>query len=144
MFFWRTFILMTNIICPQPVTQAQARRFHVLFAKVLEKDHRRCQLCGADEKSVGPKGRAVSLTVAFEVPPHAGGRASEDNMKTICSWCASGLRALASNPIPRQQAGCPSNFKAKMLTLLQHASEEDQRSVLNWLLLKFDLAVMKQ
>lgn len=130
---------MTNIIRPQPLTQAQARRHRDLISMIIEKHRRRCQLCGADENCIGPRGRTVDLTVAFDVPPREGGRMVEENLTTICSWCASGLRALASHPLTNQRGTYPPNLKAKMITLLRHASMEDQRAVLGWLIQEIGL-----
>lgn len=100
MFLWRTFVRMKNIVYPRPLTHWQCQNHHSLIQAVIQKQRRRCQMCGADEADTCPyQHRLIRLSVGFAEPPLPHRVVVETNLMTLCSTCVSGLRSLARNDL---------------------------------------------
>lgn len=114
-------------------------RKRFILEAVLHRDLRTCQMCGSAE---GDKclndGRPISLRVISILQFRLGGRFEEDNLRTVCSSCASGVQAIANRslkfgtmPLPERK-GC-----IRLLTQIRRATVEDQKAVTDWLFKKF-------
>lgn len=86
---------MVTIPYPEPLSCHLSVKYHCLIPMVIERDGRYCHMCGQDETSLCPyDGIPISLSVALILPRSHGGEIIARNLRTICSTCADGLRAL--------------------------------------------------
>lgn len=126
---------MANIFFPG---RARNPRKHLILEAVLQRDLRTCQMCGAAE---GDRclndGSPISLRVMAILQFGLGGRFEKDNLRTVCSSCASGVQAIGNRSrkfgtiqLPERK-GC-----VQLLTEIRRATVEDQKAVANWLLKK--------
>jgi hypothetical protein len=91
---------MKNIPFLMPLSVAQARKIQQVVNQVIERDRRRCQMCGADETMICPyRHKMIVLFVATTKLEKSCKELTASELTTVCSTCASGLRALAKNPI---------------------------------------------
>lgn len=128
-----------------------------IFDRVLARDQRVCQMCGADESCLCPIDLIpVSLHLRLIRMETPGMPPCEDNLRIICSTCADGLkiliarrhgedissnlRAVCSNCNEGLQNAAPIKpDRLQLLAQIRRATLDDQREVLNWLLRKFKL-----
>ena len=91
---------MRNIPIPAPLSDFRIRRNETLILEVIERDHLRCQRCGADQTRFCPyQHTRIVLSVAAIIPLSFGGELIAVNLMTICSICSSGLRSLAEEAL---------------------------------------------
>lgn len=128
---------MTNISFPLAVSSKLGSRLRPIIERVIRRDRRICQMCGADETDICPFDHcAVTLFVTTHVAVEKGGRLEDDNLKTVCSTCADRLMTLhahSKSDIP------PKPKRVKLLSQTRRATIEDQKHLLEWLLTKFKL-----
>lgn len=87
---------MRNIPIPAPLSDFRMRKNETLVLKVIERDRRRCQMCGTNETGFCPyQHTRITLSVAAIIPLSLGGELIAENLITFCSTCSSGLKALA-------------------------------------------------
>lgn len=110
-----------------------------IIEAVMQRDDRTCQMCGSAE---GDKcffdERPISLQVITILPPRLGGRFEEDNLKSVCSSCATGMLAIENRA--RKSGNIeipPRKGRIELLTQIRRASREDQKAVGDWLSNKF-------
>ncbi len=91
---------MKNTPIPAPLSVFRARKHETLIHRVIERDRRRCQMCGTDESRFCPyRHTQIVLSVAAIKPLNFGGKLVAENLMTVCSTCASGLQALAEESL---------------------------------------------
>jgi 5-methylcytosine-specific restriction endonuclease McrA len=62
---------------------------------VLERDEHTCKMCGQTIGDMDPYNqRPVQMKVEFIVPLAFGGPVAQENLRTICSTCADGLKKI--------------------------------------------------
>ncbi len=98
-------------------------------ALVLERNGYTCQMCGLSAGDPDPftPSRTVRLTMGHVIDKSKGGDDSLGNLKALCTNCNEGLQNV-------------SPTKPKLINLfsqVRRASREDQKAVLEWLLLKY-------
>lgn len=97
-------------------------------------------MCGADESCSCPYARKqVSLFIRLIKSAAQGGTAEPNNMRTICSTCADGIKcAMRARKWPAN--GTPIKpDRLQLLAQIRRATLTDQKEVLEWLLQKFKL-----
>jgi 5-methylcytosine-specific restriction endonuclease McrA len=85
-----------------PISASSRDSLKLLIRQVLERDSRICQMCGADESCVCPYDRKkVSLFIRSIKPLATEEGLDPNNMRTICSTCADGLKtAMIAHKLP--------------------------------------------
>jgi hypothetical protein len=97
-------------------------------------------MCGADESSLCPYDRRkVSLFVRLIKPMANEGSVDPNDMRTICSTCADGLKYLLFDSQRLSNATRINPDRLQLLAQVRRATLTDQREVLDWLLQKFKL-----
>lgn len=134
---------MKNNAIPTPfqLTNPPDAAAKLVFESVVQRDGRLCQMCGASETDTCPFDHTdVTLFVTLITPSAFGGQIRADNMRTVCSTCAGGLRLLSSNR-SQLEARIFSNRpkRVRILSQIRRATIEDQKAVLEWILRKFKL-----
>ena len=97
-------------------------------AKVLLRNGRTCQMCGAEAGEPDPQipSRKIRLEV-HHVDPE--GPTVESNLRTLCNRCNEGLANL---PVPA--------VRINLLSAVRRAGSADQKAVYEWLRRKFEQA----
>jgi hypothetical protein len=100
-------------------------------AIVLERNGYTCQMCGAAAGDIDPfnPGRTVRLTLGHIIDKSKGGEDIPSNLRAVCSNCNEGLQNAAPIKPDRLQ----------LLAQTRRATIEDQKHLLEWLLMKFKL-----
>jgi hypothetical protein len=131
---------------PIRVTALKNLSLRNVVHKVVARDHRTCQMCGADESCQCPYAHnPISLYVALVTASTLDGAPQEDDLRTVCSTCADGLKALAKKS--RNSSIVSPIAKASLieiLTNIRRATIEDQKAVLEWMLKKFKLKAVPE
>jgi 5-methylcytosine-specific restriction endonuclease McrA len=98
-------------------------------AWVLERNGYTCQMCGAAAGDVDPfvPNRTVRLTMGHIVDKSKGGDDSPNNLRAVCMSCNEGLA----------NTGLPKPDRIHLLAQVRRATIDDQRALLDWLLIKF-------
>ncbi len=114
-------------------------RKRFILEAVLLRDLRTCQMCGSAE---GDKclndGRPIYLHVIAILQFGLGGRFEEDNLRTVCSSCASGVQAIENRSRKFSTIQLPERKGCiQLLTEIRRATLEDQKAVAEWLFNKF-------
>lgn len=104
-------------------------------AWVLERNGYTCQMCGLAAGDVDPfnAGRTVRLTMGHILDKSKGGSDSAQNLRAVCTNCNEGL----------QNTALPKPDRIHLLAQIRRATIDDQRAVLDWLLVKFATQVPK-
>ena len=123
---------MTNISFPGRPKNARKR---FILEAVLRRDLRTCQMCGSAE---GDKclndGRPISLHLIAILQFRLGGRLEEDNLRTVCSSCASGVQAIENSSRKFGTVQLPERKNCiQLLTQVRRAAVGDQKAVADWL-----------
>lgn len=102
-------------------------------ALVLERNGYTCQMCGAAAGDVDPyhPSRTIRLTLGHIIDKSKGGDDSIANLRALCTNCNEGL----------QNASPPKPDRILLLAQVRRATISDQKALLEWLLLKFNLRV---
>lgn len=100
-------------------------------AWVLERNGYTCQMCGVAAGDPDPLGgpRSVRLTMGHIKDKSKGGDDSPQNLRAVCTNCNEGL----ANTSP------PKPDRLHLLPQIRRATISDQKAVLEWLLLKYNL-----
>ena len=123
-----------------PITGTGHQSDDQMVEQVLVRDQRVCQMCGADESCKCPyTGTQVSLFVRCLETTGRETKLDPDQMRTICSTCADGLRTAFAN---RRQPSIARD-RLQLLAQIRRATITDQKEVLDWLLQKFKLKAEK-
>jgi hypothetical protein len=97
-------------------------------------------MCGADESCRCPYNhKKISLFIRFIKPEAESGVLEPDNLRTICSTCADGLKSAARANKGLQNAAPIKPDRLQLLAQIRRATLSDQKEVLDWLLMKFKL-----
>jgi hypothetical protein len=97
-------------------------------------------MCGANESCRCPyDNKPVSLYVDLIRPMAQGAKLEADNLRTICSTCADGLRSAASHTICKHRLVVVTPDRLQLLAQIRRATIDDQKVVFEWLLRKFKL-----
>jgi len=104
-------------------------------AWVLERNGYTCQMCGVAAGDPDPLGgaRNVRLTIGHIIDKSKGGDDSVGNLRGVCTNCNEGL----------QNSSPPKPDQIHLLAQIRRATLDDQRVVLDWLLRKFNLTVIR-
>ena len=105
-------------------------------AWVLERNGYTCQMCGVAAGDPDPLGgnRTVRLTMGHIIDKSKGGDDSSQNLRTVCTNCNEGL----------QNTSLPKPDRIHLLAQIRRATIQDQESVLDWLLQKFNMEANKK
>ena len=105
-------------------------------AWVLERNGYTCQMCGVAAGDPDPQGgnRTVRLTMGHIIDKSKGGDDSSQNLRTVCTNCNEGL----------QNTSLPKPDRIHLLAQIRRATIQDQESVLDWLLQKFNMEANKK
>lgn len=105
-------------------------------AWVLERNGYTCQMCGLAAGDPDPFGgnRTVRLTMGHIIDKSKGGDDSPQNLRAVCTNCNEGL----------QNTALPKPDRIHLLAQIRRATLGDQKVVLDWLLQKFRLDVIKE
>ncbi len=105
-------------------------------AQVLERNGYTCQMCGVAAGDPDPFGgsRTVRLTMGHILDKSKGGDDTPRNLRAVCTNCNEGLQNTAP----------PKPDKLHLLGQIRRATIPDQEAVLDWLLQKFNLKVVKK
>jgi len=100
-------------------------------AYVLERNGYTCQMCGlaAGDKDPFHPTRTIRLTMGHIVDKSKGGNDDPANLRAVCTNCNEGL----------QNAALPKPGQVWLLSQVRRATIDDQRVLLEWLLVKFNL-----
>lgn len=105
-------------------------------AWVLERNGYTCQMCGVAAGDSDPLGgpRTVRLTIGHIKDKSKGGDDTPQNLRAICTNCNEGL----------QNTALPKPDQIYLLSQARRATINDQEVLLNWLLKKFKLEVVRK
>lgn len=105
-------------------------------AWVLERNGYTCQMCGLAAGDPDPFGgsRTVRLTMGHIKDKSKGGDDTPQNLRAICTNCNEGL----------QNTALPKPDQVYLLSQVRRATIDDQRVLLDWLLNKFKLGIIKK
>ncbi|MBI5678510.1 MAG: HNH endonuclease [Planctomycetes bacterium] len=105
-------------------------------AWVLERNGYTCQMCGVAAGDPDQHGgnRTVRLTMGHIIDKSKGGDDSSQNLRAVCTNCNEGL----------QNTSLPKPDRIHLLAQIRRATIQDQESVLNWLLQKFNMEANKK
>ncbi len=105
-------------------------------AWVLERNGYTCQMCGVAAGDPDPLGgnRMVRLTMGHIIEKSKGGEDTPRNLRAVCTNCNEGLQNTAP----------PKPDRIHLLAQIRRATIQDQESVLDWLLQKFNLEARKK
>ncbi|MFZ5805827.1 MAG: HNH endonuclease [Verrucomicrobiota bacterium] len=100
-------------------------------AWVLERNGYTCQMCGIAAGDLDPfnPSRTVRLTLGHIVDKSKGGKDTPQNLRAVCTNCNEGL----------QNTALPKPDQIHLLSQVRRATIDDQRALLKWLLVKFNL-----
>lgn len=100
-------------------------------AIVLERNGYTCQMCGVAAGDPDPFGgnRTIRLTMGHIIDKSKGGDDTPQNLRAVCTNCNEGL----------QNKSLPKPNRIHLLAQIRRATIQDQDSVLQWLLQKFNL-----
>jgi hypothetical protein len=103
-------------------------------AWVLERNGYTCQMCGVAAGDPDPLGgtRPVRLTMGHIKDKSKGGDDTPQNLRAICTNCNEGL----------QNTALPKPDQIHLLSQARRATIDDQRTLLEWLLGKFNLTAI--
>lgn len=104
-------------------------------AWVLERNGYTCQMCGlaaGDPDPYNPS-RTVRLTMGHILDKSKGGDDSPQNLRAICTNCNEGL----------QNTALPKPDRIHLLAQIRRATINDQKTVLEWLLQKFNKKIVE-
>lgn len=125
---------------PLPAKHYGQECLNHLIRDVLRRDRRTCQMCGADESCRCPYNKKqISLFIRIIKPTAEGGMPDTNNLRTICSTCADGLKFVARANKCLQNAAPIKPDRLQLLAQIRRATLTDQKEVLEWLLQKFKL-----
>ena len=105
-------------------------------AWVLERNGYTCQMCGVAAGDPDPLGgpRTVRLTLGHILDKSKGGDDTPNNLRAICTNCNEGLQNTAP----------PKPDQVHLLSQIRRATINDQNTVLEWLLKKFNVEIVKK
>lgn len=125
---------------PLPARHYGQEGYNDIIRDVLHRDSRTCQMCGADESCRCPyNNKQISLFIRIIKPEAEGGMPDENNLRTICSTCADGLKSAARANKGLQNAASIKPGRLQLLAQVRRATIDDQKVVLEWLLRKFKM-----
>ena len=127
---------MTNISFPANLANP-GKRF--ILEAVVQRDFHTCQMCGSAEGDCCLHDRLpTSLHVIAILPFRLGGRFVEDNLRTVCLTCASGMQAIENRSLKSGAMEVPERLgRIQLLTQVRRAMVDDQKAVAKWLFNKF-------
>lgn len=98
-------------------------------AYVYERNGYTCQMCGIAAGDADPYSatRTIRLTLGHITDKSKGGDDTPGNLRAVCTNCNEGL----------QNAGPPKPDRIMLLSHIRRATIDDQRAVLEWLMMKF-------
>lgn len=104
-------------------------------AYVLERNGYTCQMCGVAAGDPDPfsQARTVRLTMGHVLDKSKGGGDSPNNLRAVCTNCNEGL----------QNTSPPKPDRVLLLSQVRRATIDDQKALLDWLLVKFRLTAGK-
>ena len=102
----------------------------------MERNGYTCQMCGVATGDPDPLGgpRTVRLTIGHIKDKSKGGDDTPQNLRAICTNCNEGL----------QNTALPKPDQVYLLSQIRRATINDQKTVLKWLLEKFNLETTKK
>jgi hypothetical protein len=99
-----------------------------LRAEVLDRNGFTCQMCGLTPGDIDPStGRKVRLHIGHIKDKSLGGKDELSNLRALCSTCNQGAKNITGEK--------PTAIW--LLSQVRRAGQDEQMSVLNWLLKKF-------
>lgn len=103
---------------------------------MLERNGYTCQMCGCAAGDPDPytPGRTIRLTMGHILDKSKGGGDTPNNLRAVCMNCNEGLQNTAP----------PKPDRIHLLAQIRKATIDDQQAVLDWLVQKFGLVVVKK
>jgi hypothetical protein len=105
-------------------------------ARVLERNGFTCQMCGLAAGDIDPfmPNRTVRLTMGHIIDKSKGGSDTYENLRAVCTNCNEGL----------QNASLPKPSRIQLLAQVRRATMDDQKAVLDWLIIKFRIKISSE